>query len=80
MFILKIFKKMDFWLSFIFALSAIGISFIVVPYVFPDVLQSMFATCLLFGFFAGEFLCEVKHLIKEVIQEEKERIRAIEEV
>jgi hypothetical protein len=77
---LKIFKTLDFWLSFVFSLLAISFSVVIIPYVFNDALEGMFAMCLIFGFFTGEFLCEVRHLISKVIREEKERIHAIEQV
>ncbi|KAF0994416.1 hypothetical protein V2J23_00780 [Geobacillus thermoleovorans] len=80
MYMLKLFKQFDFWLSLATALCGIALSYIIVPYLFPDVMQGMFATCLLIGLFIGEFLSETKHLLKALINERfvaKEHIHEI---
>ncbi|AMV11708.1 MULTISPECIES: hypothetical protein [Geobacillus] len=77
---LKLFKQLDFWLSLVMALCGIALSYIIVPYLFPDVMEGMFATCLLTGLFIGEFLGETKHLMKAIINERiatKEHIHEI---
>ncbi|ESU70605.1 hypothetical protein T260_18395 [Geobacillus thermopakistaniensis] len=77
---LKLFKQPDFWLSLATALCGIALSYIIVPYLFPYVMQGMFATCLLTGLFIGEFLGETKHLMKAIMNERiatKEHIHEI---
>jgi hypothetical protein len=80
MFVLKIFKKSDFWFSLLFAVSAVAFSFWMIPYSFSDTLDRFIVASLIFGYCMGDLFCEIKHLIMQEIKEEKERIRAIEQV